>query len=674
MNILPTFLSSFRSIFPSLARRANSFPNRGEMAKPERGWEGWRGAVGSRVGVRLFLLLLPVLPLSAQEGFVHKRYAVDMTVHADNSFSVREQMDVEFSEPRHGIVRDWPGSVYVKRLVPVSDKESAEKVMCYNVTLDNVQASEESSLEEQEGFYVLKLGSADRTVFGPHTYTISYDYKVGNDRVNTSDVFYYSLLGDDNGAPVDEFRFSVRFDKPLPPQCLDTLHLYVGPLGLVYDKADTNIDTLTATFVSGVVRDIAPGTAVTMFVGLPEGYFSQVPPYEDKTSALWWILTAASAILMGFVLIRESRVRNNYVKVVECWPPEGLSSADLGYIYDTTVDPRDIISLIPYFAHKGLLTIETTDGHAVLHKRADIPADAPAYQKRLFDGFFAKGPDFDTQNPPANFAEAWLAMDNDIKAANKGMPDRFSGHILTGAVACVLLLVALAAGDPTGTQSVLAYFFGIVACMAGVMLLSLFFWDKSKGSLFGRAFLVLCQGGLFYAQYSLVCGAATDVEVLVRPAEQYMLGFVWLLFAFASFFAYRLRSMSPERLKHIGYILGFKEFIEKSERDFLATLLKEHEQYFYDILPYAVAFDLLDHWAAQFKDLIVTPPDWYQGDANMGTFIGTMHANSLYTDSRSNQVAKLYQERAAASRSASRSSSIGGFSGGGFGGGGCHSW
>ena len=52
MNILATFLSSFRSIFPSLQG------------------EGWRGAVGSRVGVRLlFFLPLPLFSETIPSGY-----------------------------------------------------------------------------------------------------------------------------------------------------------------------------------------------------------------------------------------------------------------------------------------------------------------------------------------------------------------------------------------------------------------------------------------------------------------------------------------------------------------------------------------------------------------------------------------------------------------------------
>ena len=43
---------------------------------------------------------------------------------------------------------------------------------------------------------------------------------------------------------------------------------------------------------------------------------------------------------------------------MEFYPPDGLNSADLGFIYKGRSEQKDIISLLIYLANKGYLKIE----------------------------------------------------------------------------------------------------------------------------------------------------------------------------------------------------------------------------------------------------------------------------------------------------------------------------
>lgn len=627
----------------------------------------------------LFFFSHAGLSKAETEGFYHTYYEVDMSVHLDNRYSVCETMEVEFSTPHHGLVREWPQSVYVKRRLDNGRGAVVERVMHYDVNLKNATASEHYELESADGFQVMRIGNPDSMVTGAHDYVLNYDYEVGNDRVPHDDLFYYSLIGNDNASAIRELRFNIRFDAPLPPEALKGLRLFCGVQGDTVNKASELITTLSDTLISGTVQGLSPHEAVTLYVPLPEGYFSAVDAAGDK-AAVWWILTSLAVLALVILMVRECKLRNNYTKVIECWPPEGLSSADIGYIYDTKVDPRDIISLIPYFAHRDLLAIDATSGHPVLNKTGEMPDGAPDYQRKFFNALFSDGDSFDTAHPSSQFAKAWLSMERGVKAANKGMGNRYSLHVLWGFLASVLVVFALGTGDATGTDTIVGYGMVVLFLMGYIAFSSMGWWDSTKGHTFRRLLLLLSWGGAVYGQYALIRTALADVEVLVSPAQGYMLLSIYLLFLIDSLRAYKLVSMSPARLKKIGYILGLKEFIEKSEKPMLDSLVREHEQYFYDILPYAVAFNLAEKWAAQFEGMALTPPSWYKGRENaMPLFISTMQPSALYSRSMSRSVQKqLESEARASSLSASRSSahfgSVGGFSGGGFGGGGCHGW
>lgn len=167
-----------------------------------------------------------------------------------------------------------------------------------------------------------------------------------------------------------------------------------------------------------------------------------------------------------------------------------------------------------------------------------------------------------------------------------------------------------------------------------------------------------------------------DIEVHLTPLMQSTMLITYPFALIASVMLFRLRSISKTRLTMIGQILGFKEFIEKSEKPMLDSLSAEHENYFFDILPYAIAFGLSDKWISKFAPMLDSMPDWYKSNDNSPkTFAHMMNPHILYSSKmRDSVINEQAAEMAAESKASASRGSIGGFSGGGFGGGGSHSW
>jgi len=117
-------------------------------------------------------------------------------------------------------------------------------------------------------------------------------------------------------------------------------------------------------------------------------------------------------------------------------------------------------------------------------------------------------------------------------------------------------------------------------------------------------------------------------------------------------------------------LAGFKEFLQRVEKDRLREFLKQDENYFDKILPYAIVFNMADKWKDKLKDLDVPPPNWYVG--NYATFTTFNFMNSL--DNSMNQMSSTFYSSPSSSGSSGGSFSGGGSSGGGFGGGGGSSW
>jgi uncharacterized membrane protein len=120
-------------------------------------------------------------------------------------------------------------------------------------------------------------------------------------------------------------------------------------------------------------------------------------------------------------------------------------------------------------------------------------------------------------------------------------------------------------------------------------------------------------------------------------------------------------------------LLGFKEFIKTVEKDRLQEFLKQDENYFDKVLPYAIVFDMADKWKDKLKGLEIPPPKWYSGYYPGSTFNTMMFMNSL--DHSMNEMTNTFYSSPHSSGSSGGSfSGGGGFSGGGFGGGGGSSW
>ncbi len=58
-------------------------------------------------------------------------------------------------------------------------------------------------------------------------------------------------------------------------------------------------------------------------------------------------------------------------------------------------------------------------------------------------------------------------------------------------------------------------------------------------------------------------------------------------------------------------ILGFRELIDRADRDRIEGLAKDNPTLFDRVLPYALVFGLDDRWAEAFHEMYKSPPSWY---------------------------------------------------------------
>ncbi len=126
------------------------------------------------------------------------------------------------------------------------------------------------------------------------------------------------------------------------------------------------------------------------------------------------------------------------------------------------------------------------------------------------------------------------------------------------------------------------------------------------------------------------------------------------------------KKLTPTGISAVAKILGFKEFLQLTEKDRLALLDAPNlePQMFEKFLPYAMVLGVEGKWAAKFENIYNIAPVWYEGQTGVGfNSIALAQNLALFNGSFSNVLG-----------AATSSGFAGGGSGGGSGGGGGGSW
>lgn len=334
--------------------------------------------------------------------------------------------------------------------------------------------------------------------------------------------------------------------------------------------------------------------------------------------------------------------------VVRYEPPQNITPAEAGLLWDDKLHKRDMISLVYYWASKGYLEVIQSGTSLSLKKIVEIPDSAKDFEKTIFSALFA----------------------------SKSLGEMVSVSSL-GNTFALQFSKAFKQMDKHSKQQ--GFYSGFA-----------FFLSK---------FLTIFSFVIFF--FSLV------FAFILTDGIQFFVGMTAtsiIIFVFG-------RIMIRKSLKAseiYSEILGFKEFIVKAELERLKELAGENPKYFEQTIAYAIVLGYGNLWADKFKNIMTSPPSWYKGYepdsgksfstdlftkrlvANMykmeTTFnykppktYSTSYSSSSSSGSSSSWSSSSWSKSSSSSKSSwsgssSFKSSGGGYSGSGYGGGGGSSW
>lgn len=616
---------------------------------------------------RFFLLtaaaLAALLPLTAfaqaAPDYVIKSEEIVIRVNEDNTYDISKKITADFSQSvgeTHGITETVPVDMKLRRMTDGQYEESGA-----HAVVTNLEANVPSEASRDGNNMVIRLGDPDETVTGAVEYEYSYRYDMGPDTLSSADEFYYNLVSPENTVPIEKLSFVIEMPKAFDAE---KLGFTTGAAGSgTYDET-----ALTYTVEGNVIRGeltkaVESGYGVGVRIELPEGY------YAGARSAFSYFIPAlcagGAAFVLVVILLAASGRRRVEAEAVEFGPPEGMNSADVGYIIDGETDNRDVVSLLIFWADRGFIEIHQPDEKNMTFKKLkDLPQDANDYEKILFGKMFVLSDSIDIRDMRYEFADT-------VNSAKKRIREKYNtaqNRVYTKKSVAFRYLATVLAAVPVAAAAVTAVYLEsmeiFTAVMMGVVFVGLVGWlgallisdsvcrrkSDKKSARIGKL-----VGGI------LILAGVTAFSCLLFSAY---LGWWVVLPAAAALVMALLSGLMPRRTEQgaqwAGRILGLKRFIETAEADRIKMMVRDDPASFYHILPYAYVLGVTDEWAKRFESIALEPPRWYYGYYG-GTWSTLYFTRSLYRG----------MNQALASMTAAKSSGGGsGYGGGGFSGGG----
>lgn len=571
----------------------------------------------------LATLFAPAMASADTNDFVVTSFDSHETLTRDDpqgELHIVEKIQVVFNDNNHGILRALP------------QRYNGDSLQLHINSVTSTSGAPSSYTSySQNGNKVLKIGDANSTVTGAQEYTIDYTVRNVINFYQDHDELYWNI----NGTQWQQQFQNVSVTLELPNELAQSAEplCYAGAQG--QSLQGCTIKRYAHSVVAATTQPLLAEQTLTTVAGFKTGYFTP-PTWRDK---LGEYIKPLLELLVPFLILsvgsfvawlragRDPKGRG--VIIPQYDSPDNLKPLAAATILHFKAEGRDITATIIDLAIRKYIKIIETKHAKALRKdivtysleltrdRLDeLDKHEHAIINALFDQQIVIGRQVDLSKPKTNFAAtAKTVQKNVTKELTK------AGYFRS---------------NPLDSGSKLYVPFGVAVFLLIFMAHVIGIWG--------------CIG----------LGAGALVTF---------------------FFAQQMAARTAQGVAAKEHLLGLKLYLNVAEKDRINKLQSPNAPYaaqsaepvktvelFEKLLPYAMVLGVEKQWAEQFKDLYLTPPDWYGG--NWTTF------NAVYLASSLNSGIGAAVGTAFAPPSSSTSSGFGGggFSGGGGGGGGGGGW
>ena len=332
-----------------------------------------------------FILLIPNQSLGVMmtNEYDIQTYNINMIVKEDNTFEITENISAYFNVPKHGIYRKIPLKNSITRVDGTKSNNRAK--------IADISVSENYTTSNENGYKVIKIGNANQTLTGKHSYTIKYKYNIGKDPLKNADELYFNLIGDQWDTTISNVSFTITMPKSFDKSLLGFSSGNIGSM----DSSNVIYNVNGNTITGNTINTLNAGQALTVRLTLPEGYFVGTNSSNMDVFSILIIILCVIFVLIADRLWAKYGKDEQVIETVEFYPPEGYNSAEVGFLYNGSVDTKGIISLLIYLANQGYLKIEETEEQGIFKKSKGFRITKikeydgnNEYERMFFDGLF----------------------------------------------------------------------------------------------------------------------------------------------------------------------------------------------------------------------------------------------------------------------------------------------
>ncbi len=562
-----------------------------------------------------FLVAIILLPLfdvaKSQEappdpyGFYIKEFNVGAKINNDSSIDVTENIIIDFTQSKHGILRSIPtsysNSFGLIRKIFISD------IKITNNNGEQIQF-EKSSLN---GVLEFKIGDPNSTISGEQVYNISYKVKNAILFTNERDELFWNITG--NAWPVPILKATGSFQLPEQAQGLQT-DAFFGPL-FSTQKAQKDLSENNLTAIAGNLKS---GEGLSLAATWQKGAItrpSALTSFQFFTLANWHLSIPILILAFAFWYLKKHAIdpRGKGTIVPEFSIPKDITLAEGFALYDEHFQTKDLTALIISWATEGFITIKEAKKKSILGNKSEFSlikkknlTGRPAYEINFFDYLFGK--------------QKTLNL-------NKIEPTKFNLELgkMRGQIFTSLKNQGYITKNPETARAIF-YVLGALILVSSFILIG---FHNVVGTM---AIVLTFLSGLLIIVVAPLAPKRTLKGVLVKEKIQ-----------------------------------GFQLYLKTAERYRLKW--QEQTGIFEKYLPYAIALGVAGVWAKNFKDKLSKPPSWYHGyaltDFNAVNFANSLDSN--FNSSLNSAIISASSSSGGSAFSGGGGFSGGGFGGGGGG-------
>lgn len=355
----------------------------------------------------LFILFFTVFSLVASSSAFAEQidnFKVNIDINKNGTINVSEEIDYNFGDlQKHGIYRKIP---YTK-----TNAEGKKFRMNFDqISVTDPQGKSYTYEKSTSGDNIsLKIGDANKTITGLHTYIIKYRVSGALTYFLDHDELYWNATGNEWEVPIAAASVFIALPETVDSQKIQE-SCFTGYSGSTDSNCISSFEIQTAVFTSDTF--LAQNQGMTVILGFPKGIAAVLEPKEVVSFfstflgkivlafivlliILWYIVYPIWLFIKWYRYGRDPKVGGP----VSAWfdPPKNekgqfLTPAETGTLVDERVDMRDVAATVVDLARRGYFIIEERKKNDFyLIKKKDYFSDTTlkSYERDLLEAIFS---------------------------------------------------------------------------------------------------------------------------------------------------------------------------------------------------------------------------------------------------------------------------------------------